>query len=394
MKHRQTKRNNSLKTVFNRELKILFSRPLYIFCCVIAPLGTFILFATLMNEGLPTELPVAVVDADNTATTRSITRNLDALQQIDIVARYADIGRATKAMRHGEIYSFYYFPNGTTDKLMSNEQPTVSFYINYCYLVAGSLTYRDMYITSLLANAAVGRATLLAKGATEQQATEFLQPIVIETHAIGNPWLNYAIYLNNTLYPGVLSLLIFLLTTYSITSEIKFGSAKEWLKYANDNITVAILGKLLPQTILFSLMAIFYSLFLYKFLHFPIHDGIYSMIVASLLMVIASQGFGIFLAALLPSPRWAMSLASLWGVVSFSISGFSFPIEGMSGAIQMVTNMFPLRHYFMIYCNQALLGYPIGEAAIHYMALMLFCLLPLFTLPRLKNALKSYTYIE
>lgn len=386
--------NNRFRTLLYRELRILFSRPLYIFCCVIAPIGTFILFATLMNDGLPTELPIAIVDADNTSTTRKIARNLDAMQQIDIISRYADIQRATKAMQRGEIYAFYYFPEGTTDDLLANRQPTISFYMNYSYLVAGSLTYRDMYITSLLTNASVGRATLLAKGASLQQATTFLQPIVIETHAIGNPWLNYSIYLNNTLYPGVLSLLIFLLTTYSITSEIKFGTARQWLKEADDNIVIAIVSKLLPQTILFTLMAIFYNIFLYKFLHFPIHDGIYSMIVASLLMVIASQSFGVFLSGLLPSPRWAMSIASLWGVVSFSISGFSFPIEGMSGSIQALTNLFPLRHYFMIYCNQALLGYPITEALIHYAALATFCLLSIIVLPRLKRALKSYSYIE
>lgn len=391
---RDRKRLDALAAVFKRELKIIFSRPLYIFCSVVAPLITFVLFATLMDAGLPTELPVAVVDADNTSFTRRTARNLDALQQIDIVARYADTQCATTAMRRGDIYAFYYFPEGTTAQLFTNRQPCVSFYLNYSYLVAGSLTYRDMYITSLLANASVGRNTLLARGIDNREATAFLQPIVIETHAIGNPWLNYAIYLNNTLYPGVLSLLIFLLTTFSVTSEIKFHTSREWLRVANGNIVTALAGKLLPQTIIFSLMAVFYNVFLYVFLHFPIHDGICSMIAASLLMVVASQSFGVFLAGLLPSPRWAMSIASLWGVMSFSISGFSFPIEGMSGAIQFVTNMFPLRHYFMIYCNQALLGYPIGEAAIHYAALLAFCLLPLLFLHKLKKALTNSTYIE
>lgn len=380
--------------IFGREIKIIFYRPIYVFCSVVAPIVTFILFATLMNEGLPECLPVAVVDYDNTATTRNIARNLDALQEIDIIARYANVQDATKAMRRGEIYAFYLFPQGTTDALVNNLRPKVSFYINYSYLAAGSLTYKDMYITSLLANAAVGRTLLLSRGASEREATTFLQPIVIETHSIGNPWLNYSIYLSNILFPGVLSLFIFIITTFSITSEIKFGTAKEWIKTAGGNIFVALVGKLAPYTILFSLVACFYNVYLYIFLHFPIHDGIMSMIAASLLLVIASQSFGVFLAGVLPAPRWAMSIASLWGVVSFSISGFSFPIEGMSGAIKAATNMFPLRHYFMIYCNQALLGYPIEMVAIHYAALLVFLILPLFVIERLKKALINYRYIE
>lgn len=384
----------AFKRVFAREAKIIFSRPIYLMCMVVAPLCTFVLFATLMNAGLPVELPVAVVDADNSSTTRKITRNLDAMQQIGIIARYADTERATDAIRRGDIYAFYYFPEGTTEELLSNRQPTISFYINYSYLAAGSLTYRDMYITSLLANAAVGQAALMARGATKRESEALLQPIVIETHAIGNPWLNYSIYLNNTLFPGVLSLLTILLTAFSITSEIKQSTAKQWLESANGSIAVALAGKLLPQTVIISLVAIFYNIYLYRFMHFPIHDGIWSMIAASLLMVAASQSLGTFLAGLLPSPRWSISIASLWGVVSFSISGFSFPIEGMSGAIQTVTNLFPLRHYFMIYCNQALLGYPVAEAAIHYAALLTFCILPFFTMRQLKKALLTYPYIR
>lgn len=386
--------SSNLGIVFIRETKKIFSRPIYILCSVVAPLATFLLFATLMESGLPVELPVAVIDADNTSTTRDITRNLNALQQINVIERYANIKDASASMRKEYIYAFYYFPEGTTKKLFNNEQPIVSYYINYSYLAAGSLTYRDMYITSLLANAAIGRAALTSKGVDEKEATDFLQPIVIDTHAIGNPWLNYAIYLNNTLYPGVLSLLIFLITTFCITNEIKNNSAKCWLLISGNNIFTALAGKLLPYTIIFSLVAIFYNIYLYIFLGFPIHDGIFSMIAASLLLVVASQAFGVFLSALLPSPRWAMSIASLWGVVSFSISGFSFPIEGMSPAIQTITNLFPLRHYFMIYCNQALLGYSFGYAAIHYVALLLFCLLPVFFIFRLKKALQTYPYIE
>ncbi len=382
------------RRVVRRELRIIFSHRIYLFCTTAAPLLCFILFATLMYEGLPTGLPVAMVDADNTPLSRRITRRLDAMQQIDIVKQCADIGEATEAMRHEDIYALYYIPRGTARRLIEGERPTLSYYLNYSYLVAGSLTYRDMYITSLLANAAVGEATLTAQGATEQQAANFVQPVVIETNALGNPWLSYAVYLNNTLFPGVVSLLIFILTAYSITQEIKYRTGTKWLQSAENNILVAVAGKLLPQTLLFSLTAIFYNIFLYKYLHYPLNTPLSDMIAASLLLIVASQSLGLFLASALPSPRWAMSIASLWGVVSFSISGFSFPIEGMSGSIEAATNLFPLRHYFMIYSNKALLGYPTAYSWVHYAALLTFCLLPLPLMKRLKYALKNYRYIE
>ena len=152
-------------------------------------------------------------------------------------------------MQRGEIYAFYYIPERTTEEAISSKQPTVSFYTNNSYLIAGSLLYKDLRTMSELAGGAIGRANLYAKGATEDQAMAFLQPIVIDTHALNNPWLNYSVYLCNTILPGILMLLIFMVTIYSIGSEIKNNTAKIWMRIANNNINIALTGKLLPQTV-------------------------------------------------------------------------------------------------------------------------------------------------
>ncbi len=376
-----------------RELKEMGSRPLYLFCIIIAPLFCYIFFTTLMGNGLPTDMPVGAVDLDNTATTRNIIRNLDSFQQTKITEYYPSVTEAREAMQRGEIYAFYYIPEGTTEEALSSRQPTVSFYTNNSLLIAGSLLYKDLRTMSELAGGAVGRATLYAKGATEEQAMAFLQPIVIDTHALNNPWLNYSVYLCNTILPGILMLLIFMVTIYSIGSEVKNDTAKIWMRIANNNLNVALTGKLLPQTLLFFIMAAFYNVYLYGYLHYPCNSGILPMLLAALLMVLASQAFGIFLYGLLPSLRLALSAASLWGVVSFSISGFSFPVMAMSPALQALSNLFPLRHYFLIYVDQALNGYPMSYAWMSYMALLIFMMLPLFILKRLHNAILHYEYM-
>lgn len=123
--------------IAKREVFRIATRPLYLFCMVIAPLFCYIFFTTLMWNGLPTDMPAGVVDLDNTATTRNIIRNLDAFQQTKIVAHYAGFADARKAMQEGKIYAFYFIPEGTTAKALASRQPKVSFYTNYSYLVAG-----------------------------------------------------------------------------------------------------------------------------------------------------------------------------------------------------------------------------------------------------------------
>ena len=384
---------NRIYLLVKREFKEMGSRPLYLFCMISAPLFCYVFFTTLMGNGLPTDMPVGMVDLDNTSTTRNIIRNLDSFQQTKIVAYYPSVTEAREAMQRGEIYAFYYIPERTTEEAISSKQPTVSFYTNNSYLIAGSLLYKDLRTMSELAGGAIGRANLYAKGATEDQAMAFLQPIVIDTHALNNPWLNYSVYLCNTILPGILMLLIFMVTIYSIGSEIKNNTAKTWMRIANNNINIALTGKLLPQTVLFFIMAAFYNVYLYGYLHFPCNSGILPMLLAALLMVVASQAFGIFLFGLLPSLRLALSAASLWGVVSFSISGFSFPVMAMNPALQALSNLFPLRHYFLIYIDQALNGYPMSYAWESYLALLIFVMLPLFVLKRLHKAILYYKYM-
>lgn len=232
-----------------REFRRLVSRPLYLFCMVIAPLFCYLFFTTLMDSGLPTDMPVGVVDRDMTATSRQLARNLDAFEQTAVVARYPDIAAARTAMQQGEIYGFYYIPEGTGAKAQAQRQPKVSFYTNNTLLIAGSLLFKDMKMMSELASGAAARSVLYAKGATEEQAMAFLQPIVIDTHALNNPWLNYSVYLCNTFAPGMLMLLIFMITVYSIGVEIKERTAREWLRTGNNSIWISLAGKLLPHKI-------------------------------------------------------------------------------------------------------------------------------------------------
>lgn len=382
-----------LLNIAKREVLRIAIRPLYLFCMIIAPVFCYLFFTTLMANGLPTDLPAGVVDLDNTSTTRNIIRNLDAFQQTHIVAHYPSVMEARKAIQRGEIYSFYYIPEGTTEATLASRQPKVSFYVNYSYLIAGSLLYKDQRTISELAAGAVGRATLYAKGATEDQAMAFLQPIVIDTHALNNPWLNYSVYLCNTLFPGILMLLIFLTTIYTLGEEVKNGTGRELMHLADNSITKVLIGKLLPHTLVFFIIAVFYNVYLYGYLHYPCHSGIFPMLLAGLLLVLSSQAFGVFLFGLFGSFRLALSAASLWGVISFSISGFTFPVMAMHPTLQALCVLFPLRHYYLLYVNFALNGYPLIYAWQAVAALLVFLLLPFLVLKKLRTILLQYVYV-
>ncbi|WP_028910305.1 ABC transporter permease [Prevotella sp. AGR2160] len=376
-----------------RECRYMWRNPIYGFCLVVFPLIVVAFFTTLMGEGVPTDMPCGVVDEDHTATTRALERRLDAFQTTKIVAYYDNVDEARDAIQKGDIYAFLYIPDGTTKKLVRGDQPKISFYYSSVVMVAGNMLFRDLKTISSLGSAAVGIQKLSAIGKTSREIQAFLQPIAIDLHMIENPWANYNVYLSTSMLPGILLIFTFLLTPYSLGTELKFNRSKEWMRMADNNVFVALTGKLLPQTLI--LLCVFYSYLFYVFgyLDFPHPGGLGRILLLGTLVVLACQSFGVFAFGLMPSLRMSMSICSLWSVVSFSVCGATFPLTSMDPPIQAMAQLFPLRHYYMIYQMNIFNGFPLSDAAFNWGCLVLFLVLPIFVLRNIKRAMLLYVYI-
>ena len=385
-----------LKQIYDialRELLILRQNHIYSFCMVLFPVLVMFFFTSMLDDGLPIDMPVGVVDLDNTSTTRALGRKLDGLQMSKVIAHYPSVAEARRAIQRNEIYGFLYIPKGTTEKLLASRQPKISYYYTYTTLAAGSMMMKDMKTVSTLGSAGLGQATMRAKGLTDQQIQTLLQPIRVDLHQIANPWSSYNVYLTTVMVPGIIMLFIFLISAYSIGTELKFVTAKDWIGRADGNITVALLGKFLPQTVIW--LAVVYSYEYYVFYHlgFPHQGSPWMLVLLGLMQVLASQGFGIFAFGLMPSLRMSMSICSLWAVLSISMAGSAFPIMGMDGPLQSLSWLFPLRHYWMMYQICVFNGFPLIEAWFHFAALAGFMLLPWLVAKKIKNAMLTYVYI-
>ena len=376
-----------------RELLILRQNHIYRFCMVLFPLLVMFFFTSLMDDGLPTSMPVGIVDLDNTSTSRSLSQRLDGFQMSKVVAHYPSVAEARQAIQRNEIYGFLYIPKGTTEKLMSSRQPKISYYYSYTTLAAGALLMKDMKTISTLGSAAVGQATMRAKGFTDDQIMTFLQPVTLDVHQIANPWTSYNSYLTTMIVPGMIMLFIFLITAYSLGTELKFNSSKRCLSMADNHMLTAMLGKFLPQTLIWLALVYGYEYYVFYVLDFPHLGSPWMLVLLGLMQVLACQGFGIFAFGLLPSLRMSMSICSLWAVLSISMAGSAFPVMGMDGPLQSLSWLFPLRHYYMIYQITILNGFPLIEAWFHLAALAAFMLLPWLVVWKIKNAMLTYVYI-
>lgn len=370
-----------------REIRAFGRRPIFLMIMFVAPLTFLWMFTSMMGAGLPTKLPAALVDEDNTHVTRQLTRILGTMEETDFVIKTNSFTEAREAMQRGEIYAIFRIPKGTTEAALTQRQPTVSFYTNDSYYVAASLLMKDMRKLSEMAGLAITRETMRAKGYRDDQIMGVLQPIVVESHPLGNPYLNYSVVLTNMIVPGILMLLIMLTTSYALGNEWKRGQQKILFEMAGQRVWVAVCAKLFPQTVIYTIIFWFIDFVFYNYLQFPCACGIPRMMLWGFLAVLASQGFGLLLFEAFPGMmRFAMSACSLLGVMQFSLAGFSFPVTAMNTAFEWLANIFPLHHYFLVYVNQALNGYPISYAWANVAFLLLIALLPFMFTHRLRNA--------
>lgn len=383
---------SAISRTFTRELKRMTGRPIYLLATVGVMTFCFIFFLTLFHEGQPNKMPIGVVDNDNSSLSRQFIRNVSATQQVKVLMHLNSHKDAREEMQMGHIYAFIEVDHGFAANLLSNRRPVLTFYVNNSYLVAGSLLLKDISYMSALTSAAMERKVLLAKGVEDSRIMGIIQPVTMDTHLIGNPWANYGTYLLNVLLPGVLQLVILLMTIFVVGIEFKDRTSHEWLTNADDSMFAAVTGKLLPHTIVFFALGIISNLLLYSYMHYPMNSSIVWMFLNTFLYVLAYQAVGILLIGITPVLRDGVTIGAFYGLLGFTFAGFTFPIEQLPYAAQIFSVFFPIRHYFNIYVNQALLGLNAGHSVLSFVILLSFNVLPLLVYHRLKNAAIKQNY--
>lgn len=376
-----------------REIRRMSSRRMYLFGMVLVPIFAAVFFLSILSEGLPEHVPTAVVDLDHSSMSRSVTRSLRALQLLDLNTDCESYDDALAAVREGKVFGFFVIPAHFEKDALSGNAPTLEYYTNMTYFVPGTLSFKGFKTVAVATSAGVVQQTLSSFGVTPEQSQSMIQPIAIDQFPLNNPWMNYAIYLCPSFTMATFVLMIMLMTVFSITTEIKQGTSVDWLATAHNRITVAVSSKLLPHTIVYFCICLFILWLLFGFSHFPMNGSIGWMIAATFLVVVASQGFALFICSVVPNPRLSFSLCALFSILAFSFTGFSFPVQSMYGGLAIFSWIAPIRYWFLIYINEALNGVALYYSRYYFIALILFPLVACSLLWRLRKACLNPVYV-
>lgn len=386
------KEDTGFVAVFIREVKRLTSSKVYIWGAWIANIIALALLMYLMNAGLPSKMPIAVVDLDNTATTRSLIQKLDASQKTDVKFNVGSFSEATDLMNRREVYAILLIPRNFTTETAAGKQPRISYYTNMAYKIPSSLLLQDLITIGVLASASVEQKIAMKEGLSATEIQAVVSPIRQEVHPLHNPYLNYSILLNGMILAGFLQLTTMLFTVSSLGTEMKNGTATELIRLSGGSTWKMMFGKLLPNTIFMTIIALLEISVLNYYNGFPMYGGFWSIFIAYVLLIMAAQSFAIILFAVFSNYRMTISAASLLGMLSFSLIGFSYPTTQMNPILNSFSHIYPVKIFYLIYGSRSLNGYPLHYSYWSYLQLMGYIFIALILFRRVRKILQFDKY--
>ena len=368
-------------TVFLRELHRIASRPIYWIAGVVLPLFSLVFMATIFGDGQMKDLPVGVVDTENTSDSRHIIRMVDATPTLRVTHHYANEIEARKAVQQKEIYGY----------LLIEKDMLCYFYHNAMLSVGGEI---HSTFETLLKQESITPIVTEAIGLGEEQTAIvfFLMPTSEEEFPSYNHHRNYMVYLSQPFFFVFLQVLLLLITIYALGSESKFGTSDEWLASAQGNIGIAVFGKLLPYTFIFMAIGVLANVVFFKWMQIPLPGSLGVMNLVTVLFIVATQALALLLYAVFPVMSLIISVASMIGSLGATLSGVTFPVAFMDAPVYGASYLFPVRHFMEAVQSLLYLDGTWADYWTSLAALLFFLLLPIGLLPRLKHAVITHRY--
>ncbi|WP_288865742.1 ABC transporter permease [Alistipes sp. UBA6068] len=373
------------RDALGRELRRLTHQPMYFVLMFLLPLLSFVFFAVLFQKGVARDIPIAVLDQDRSTLSRKVTQMIEETPTALVAYGIQSMDEGERLMREGRISAVVQIPAFFEKNILSNSQTHIEAYISGSNITVNGLLSKDIQTAVTMFSAGIQIQLLTKQGLTERQAMAQLQPVRFDKHVLFNPYINYGYYLSPSFMPMMLLIFIVMVTVFSIGTELKNGTAREWLASADDSMGAALLGKMLPVTVIMFLLSLVMFVIIFKVVGVPLNGSFTLILTGTLLFILSYQSISVLIVSIMANLRLSLSLGGGYSVLAFTFSGLTFPIMAMYPAMRAVSKLFPFTYYTDLFVDQMLRGAPARCSLPDLGCMALFIVLPFLCLRRLRR---------
>ena len=292
---------------------------------------------------------------------------------------------AQRLMREGRISAIVHIPAFFEKNILSNSQTHIECSVSGTNITVNGLLSKDLQTAVTTFQAGVQLQLLMKQGLTEKQAMAQIMPVRFVKHVLFNPYINYSYYLSPSFMPMMLMIFVVMVTIFSIGTELKNATSRDWIQTGGGSIWAALVGKLAPITAGMFLISLVMLIINFKVVGTPLNGSLAVILLGTLLFILGYQSISVLIVSLLANLRLSLSIGGGYSVLAFTFSGLTFPIMAMWPAMRYLSRLFPFTYYTDIFVDQMLRGTPWVYSLPDLGWMLLFIVLPLLCLPRLKR---------
>jgi len=288
-------------------------------------------------------IPSVICDMDRSAASRNFLDGFINSGYFDVKARVLRMEEIDHYLDDGDAAMAFVVPRGFGDRTAGRRETSVliiadgaesqsaTIGVNYATLVAGRYAQR-----------AVLQALERSKGPG-------VRPVVVNPEV--RVWYNPELRSRNFMVPGVLGLILMIMTTslasIGIVRERETGTMEQ-LIVTPIRASELILGKLLPFVLIGLVEAAFVVAVAKWWFVIPIRGSVPLLFALCLAFMLNTLGIGLFVSTISRTQQQAMLTSMFFILPQILLSGFVFPIENMPKFFQYVTHVVPIRYFFVI----------------------------------------------
>jgi len=379
-----------LRAVVARELQHLGGQPWDLALLAWFPMATLVLLLWMFSVGVPTGLPIAVVDQDHSSGSRELIRRMASMRGLAVTAQPPSLEAARSAVRSGAVYGIVHIPaHWERDRLRNAPQPVV-LYDNAQFSLVAGIIGGDVRaaVTSVAVEHLIASEARFGGGLA--QAAMRLNGVQADLRTLFNPSLSYEAYFAGMLLPVALHLFCVIAAVSALGREFRDRTADAWLQSAGGSLWRALIGKLAPLGLVYLLLSVGLVVTFAGWRGWPPAGSLLLWLVAITVLMIVSIAIAIMLVGLTINLRRALSLTGFYVATGLAFSGFSYPRAAMGEAAQWWGGLLPYTHYLPVQQGQWLGGASAGAWAHGMVPLLAFIAVPLLVgLPLLGRAVRQ-----
>jgi len=382
-------KKHPILAVMLREVERIWRNPAYRFLLLGGPLTGILLLFFIFEKGVAMQLPIAVVNQDNSALSIKISNALNASPDVEVLEITHDMFAAKKLMEQAEIDAIVLLPNNLEQNVFQGIEAPVPVYINGTNVLMAGTIQRSVLTTLGTFSGGIQLKKLMFKGKNSEQAMARVVPVNMQKHILFNPYTNYSYFLNSAMMYVMLFLFAFLAAIYTFGNELKQGTGIGLLHTSDQNIHFALVGKLFPYTLIFSGIAVIINLVLYTIDGLPLRGSFFLIFFGQFVAIITYQLMGLMFVAVTKNMRLALSVGSPYTMMGITFSGLTFPLEGMPIFARSFATLFPFTWWEKIMISQSMRGAPISESLRYISIILVFLLVSSAFIPLYKRGLSN-----